>query len=88
MDALAATGWRRDVEMLFHGTTIATNALLTGGLARVVLATTAGSADVPATATAIPRPPSTTWSSPGRASWCRGGTGRGGRSGCPAAARC
>jgi N-methylhydantoinase A len=35
-----------DVEMLFHGTTIATNALLTGGLARVVLATTSGFRDV------------------------------------------
>ena len=35
-----------DVSMLFHGTTIATNALLTGGLARVVLATTAGFRDV------------------------------------------
>ena len=32
--------------MLFHGTTIATNALLAGGLARVVLATTAGFRDV------------------------------------------
>ena len=35
-----------DIRMLFHGTTIATNALLTGGLARVVLATTAGFRDV------------------------------------------
>jgi N-methylhydantoinase A len=35
-----------DVRMLFHGTTIATNALLTGDLARVVLATTAGFRDV------------------------------------------
>src|SRR5262249_47013309 len=35
-----------DVKMLFHGTTIATNALLTGGLARVVLATTGGFRDV------------------------------------------
>ena len=35
-----------DVQMLFHGTTIATNALLTGGLARVVLATTEGFRDV------------------------------------------
>ena len=32
--------------MIFHGTTIATNALLTGGTARVVLATTAGFRDV------------------------------------------
>jgi len=35
-----------DIRMLFHGTTIATNALLTGGLARVVLATTDGFRDV------------------------------------------
>jgi N-methylhydantoinase A len=35
-----------DVRMVFHGTTIATNALLTGGLARVVLATTGGFRDI------------------------------------------
>src|SRR4029077_14107125 len=35
-----------DVSLLFHGTTIATNALLAGALARVVLATTAGFRDV------------------------------------------
>ncbi|HEX7266107.1 MAG TPA: hydantoinase/oxoprolinase family protein [Streptosporangiaceae bacterium] len=45
--ALAATGVAPgDVRMLFHGTTIATNAQLTGGLARVVLATTEGFRDV------------------------------------------
>jgi N-methylhydantoinase A len=44
---LAAAGVApQDVRMLFHGTTIATNALLTGGLARVVLATTEGFRDV------------------------------------------
>lgn len=47
MDGLAAAGVPPgDVRMLFHGTTIATNALLTGGLARVVLATTEGFRDV------------------------------------------
>jgi N-methylhydantoinase A len=34
------------VRMIFHGTTVATNALLTGGTARVVLATTRGFRDV------------------------------------------
>ena len=34
------------VRMIFHGTTVATNALLTGGLARVVLATTEGFRDI------------------------------------------
>ena len=34
------------VRMIFHGTTAATNALLTGGLARVVLATTEGFRDI------------------------------------------
>jgi N-methylhydantoinase A len=33
-------------RMIFHGTTAATNALLTGGLARVVLATTKGFRDI------------------------------------------
>jgi N-methylhydantoinase A len=47
VDALAAAGVApSDVRMLFHGTTIATNAQLTGGLARVVLATTEGFRDV------------------------------------------
>ena len=47
VDALAGAGVApSDVRMLFHGTTIATNAQLTGGLARVVLATTEGFRDV------------------------------------------
>ena len=47
VEGLAADGVAPEsVGMLFHGTTIATNALLTGGLARVVLATTAGFRDV------------------------------------------
>src|SRR3712207_3308780 len=36
----------RDVRSLFHGTTVATNAVITGRLARVVLVTTDGYRDV------------------------------------------
>ena len=44
---LAATGITpASILMIFHGTTVATNALLTGSTARVVLATTAGFRDV------------------------------------------
>src|SRR5215468_3094355 len=45
--ALADAGVRPDsILMIFHGTTVATNALLTGGTARVVLVTTRGFRDV------------------------------------------
>ena len=45
--ALTDAGVRPDsVLMIFHGTTVATNALLTGGTARVVLVTTRGFRDV------------------------------------------
>ena len=45
--ALAGQGvCHADVALLFHGTTVATNALLTGQLARVVLAATEGFRDV------------------------------------------
>jgi N-methylhydantoinase A len=44
---LAGAGISEDkIVMIFHGTTVATNALLTGKTARVVLATTAGFRDV------------------------------------------
>jgi N-methylhydantoinase A len=44
---LSGTGITQDaILMIFHGTTVATNALLTGTTARVVLATTAGFRDV------------------------------------------
>jgi N-methylhydantoinase A len=47
LTGLAAAGvGLADVDMLFHGTTVATNAVLTGGLAHVVLATTQGFRDV------------------------------------------
>ena len=45
--ALADAGVRPEtVQMIFHGTTVATNALLTGQTARVVLVTTQGFRDV------------------------------------------
>lgn len=45
--ALGDAGVRPEsVMMIFHGTTIATNALLTGGTARVILATTQGFRDI------------------------------------------
>lgn len=47
VDALAAQGVPRDqVSLVCHGTTVATNATLTGSLARVALVTTRGFRDV------------------------------------------
>ena len=47
LTALAESGVRpAAVKMIFHGTTVATNALLTGQTARVVLATTEGFRDI------------------------------------------
>ena len=47
VDALAAQGVPRDeVSLVCHGTTVATNATLTGNLARVALVTTRGFRDV------------------------------------------
>ena len=47
LTALAEAGLRpAAVKMIFHGTTVATNALLTGQTARVVLATTEGFRDI------------------------------------------
>src|SRR3990170_7817597 len=47
LDALAAEGVTTDrIERLVHGTTVATNALLTGALARVVLCATDGFTDL------------------------------------------
>ena len=88
LTGLAAAGVAPgDVRMLFHGTTIATNALLTGGLARRRAGHHRG----------VPRRPRLPQRHPPRRlrpdqprprSWCRGGTGSRWPSGCPAAARC